>query len=99
MASGWYTFSNSVKAFPFETSRTFVETITEEFVVYPNPPSSRTNLTIPVSVETAETTGVSASYTAGGMTLSATMIDAENMDFLAATKDSEFWQLKAAFAF
>ena len=51
------------------------------------------------SVESAETTGVSASYTAGGMTLSATMIDAENMDFLAATKDSEFWQLKAAFAF
>jgi outer membrane protein OmpU len=51
------------------------------------------------SVETAETTGVSASYTAGGMTLSATMIDAENMDFLAATQDSEFWQLKAAFAF
>jgi len=54
---------------------------------------------ISASVETAETTGVSASYTAGGMTLSATMIDAENMDHLAATKDSDFWQLKAAFAF
>ena len=51
------------------------------------------------AVEDAETKGYSVAYTQGGMTLSATKIDAENADFLAATTDSEFWQLKAAFAF
>ena len=51
------------------------------------------------AVADAETKGYSVAYTQGGMTLSATMIDAENADFAAATTDSEFWQLKAAFAF
>jgi len=51
------------------------------------------------AVEDAEVKGISASYTAGGMTLSATKLDASNPDFTATTKDADFWQLKAAFAF
>jgi outer membrane protein OmpU len=51
------------------------------------------------AVEDVEIKGISASYTAGGMTLSATKIDVSNPDFTATTKDADFWQLKAAFAF
>ena len=48
----------------------------------------------------AEYSGVSASYTAGGMTISAKMIDAENVNHAnAATEDGEYWSLGLAFAF
>ena len=48
----------------------------------------------------AEFSGVNASYTAGGMTISAKMIDAENVNHgTAATEDGEYWSLGLAFAF
>ena len=48
----------------------------------------------------AEYSGVNASYTAGGMTISAKMIDAENVNHgTAATEDGEYWSLGLAFAF
>jgi outer membrane protein OmpU len=48
----------------------------------------------------AEYTGVNASYTAGGMTVSAKMIDAENVNHgTGATEDGEYWSLGLAFAF
>ena len=43
---------------------------------------------------------VSASYTAGGMTITATMADAANMDgTTTATQDRELWALGLSFAF
>ena len=48
----------------------------------------------------SEFTSMSASYTAGGMTLTATMQDAENIDgTTTATEDRERWALSASFAF
>ena len=48
----------------------------------------------------AEFSGVNASYTAGGMTISAKMIDAENVAHgTSATEDGEYWSLGLAFAF
>ena len=48
----------------------------------------------------AEYSGVNASYTAGGMTISAKMIDAENVNHgTGATEDGEYWSLGLAFAF
>jgi outer membrane protein OmpU len=48
----------------------------------------------------AEYSGINASYTAGGMTISAAMIDAENVDGSTnATADGEYWSLGLAFAF
>ena len=48
----------------------------------------------------AEFSGVNASYTAGGMTISAKMIDAENVAHgTGATEDGEYWSLGLAFAF
>jgi outer membrane protein OmpU len=50
--------------------------------------------------EDAEFKSISASYTAGGMTISASMQDAENIDgSTTATKDQERWALSASFAF
>ena len=47
-----------------------------------------------------EYTSISASYTAGGMTLSAAMQEAENMNgTTTATQDRERWALGASFAF
>jgi len=47
-----------------------------------------------------EYTSISASYTAGGMTISAAMQEAENMDgTTTATQDRERWALGASFAF
>ena len=49
---------------------------------------------------TAEYTGLSASYTAGGMTLSAGMYEAENANFgTGSEEDLEKWTLGASFAF
>ena len=49
---------------------------------------------------TAEYTGLSASYTAGGMTLSAGMYEAENANFgTGSQEDLEKWTLGASFAF
>ena len=48
----------------------------------------------------AEYSGVNASYTAGGMTVSAKMIDAENIVHgTGASEDGEYWSLGLAFAF
>ena len=47
-----------------------------------------------------ETTAISASYTAGGMTLTAAMNEIENIDgTTTATEDRERWALSASFAF
>ena len=52
------------------------------------------------STTDAEYSGVNASYTAGGMTISAKMIDAENVNHgTAAIEDGEYWSLGLAFAF
>ena len=45
-----------------------------------------------------EVTGVTASYTSGGMTLSGAMIDIDNQGFVSGTKE-EAWELGLAFAF
>jgi outer membrane protein OmpU len=48
----------------------------------------------------AEIDGISASYTAGGMTISASMYDAENLAYgTGANEDMEYWSLSASFAF
>jgi len=48
----------------------------------------------------AEYSGVNASYTAGGMTISAKMVDAENIAHgTAVTEDGEYWSLGLSFAF
>ena len=50
--------------------------------------------------QTADYSGLSASYTAGGMTLSAGMYEAENANFgTGSEKDLEKWTLGASFAF
>jgi outer membrane protein OmpU len=47
-----------------------------------------------------EVTGVTASYTAGGMTISGKMINADNIAFSSAvTSDQSMWELAASFAF
>ena len=47
-----------------------------------------------------EVSGVTASYTAGGMTISGKMINADNVAFAtAATSDTSMWELAASFAF
>ena len=47
-----------------------------------------------------EVSGVTASYTAGGMTISGKMINADNIGFSSnATKDQSMWELAASFAF
>ena len=52
------------------------------------------------ALEDVETSRISASYTAGGMTISATMDEIENMDgTTTATQDRERWALGASFAF
>ena len=58
-------------------------------------------ISTPTSSEVdAEFSGVNASYTAGGMTISAAMIDAENVAHgTASTEDGEYWSLGLAFAF
>jgi outer membrane protein OmpU len=53
-----------------------------------------------VGKEAADYTSVSASYTSGGMTLTATMAEADNIDgSTTATQDREMWALGASFAF
>ena len=48
----------------------------------------------------AEITGISFAYTAGGMTLSGSMKDGENLSYTTATvEDREQWTLGASFAF
>ena len=50
--------------------------------------------------EDVETTSLSASYTAGGMTITASMQEIENIDGTTnATEDRERWALGASFAF
>jgi len=48
-----------------------------------------------------EVTGVTASYTSGGMTISGTSVAADNVDGSATgtNNDNEFWKLAASFAF
>ena len=48
----------------------------------------------------AEIDGISASFTTGGITLSASMVDGENLAFgTASAQDVEYWSLGASFAF
>jgi len=48
----------------------------------------------------AEIDGISASYTAGGMTISASMYDGENLGYTTGSdEDIEYWALSASFAF
>ena len=48
----------------------------------------------------AEFTGIKGSYTAGGMTISAAMMDGDNIDHSTdADADGEYWSLGLAFAF
>jgi len=48
----------------------------------------------------AEYTGIKGSYTAGGMTISAAMMDGDNIDHSTdADADGEYWSLGLAFAF
>ena len=48
----------------------------------------------------AEVDGISASYTAGGMTISASMYDGENLAYTTGSdEDMEYWALSASFAF
>jgi outer membrane protein OmpU len=50
--------------------------------------------------ENAEFERLSASYTAGGMTLTVTTDEGENIDYsTTATKDQERWAISASFAF
>ena len=52
------------------------------------------------STTDAEYESISASYTAGGMTISASMKDAENVAYgTASNQDFEYWSLGASFAF
>tara|TARA_B100000965_G_scaffold354181_1_gene330527 strand:+ start:105 stop:1073 length:969 start_codon:yes stop_codon:yes gene_type:complete len=54
----------------------------------------------PGKAEDGEYSSISASYTAGGMTITAAMQDAENMDGTTTeTQDRERWALSASFAF
>jgi len=47
-----------------------------------------------------EVSGITASYTTGGMTISGKMINADNIGFsTAATADQSMWELAASFAF
>jgi len=47
-----------------------------------------------------EISGITASYTTGGMTISGTMIDADNTAMgTATTEDKQQWSLAASFAF
>ena len=47
-----------------------------------------------------EIDGIKASYTSGGMTISAAMMDGENLDYSTNTgADVEYWALGASFAF
>ena len=66
------------------------------------------NLSVTYGTETIEQTAlvdaeyskISASYTAGGMTISASMAEGENIDqTTAANEDVEYWSLGASFAF
>jgi outer membrane protein OmpU len=53
-----------------------------------------------VGLQDADYTSLSASYTSGGMTISATMAEADNIDgTTTATEDRELWALGASFAF
>ena len=53
-----------------------------------------------VGDQDAEITGISFSYTSGGMTLSGSMKDGENLSYTTATvEDREQWTLGASFAF
>lgn len=48
----------------------------------------------------AEIDGITASYTAGGMTISASRYDAENLAYTTGSdEDMEYWALSASFAF
>jgi outer membrane protein OmpU len=52
------------------------------------------------SATDAEVDGISASFTTGGVTISASMVDGENMDFSTSSgADVEYWALGASFAF
>jgi outer membrane protein OmpU len=61
---------------------------------------SETHVSGTAGDQDAEITGISFAYTAGGMTLSGSMKDGENLSYTTATvEDREQWTLGASFAF
>ena len=61
---------------------------------------SETHVSGTAGDQDAEITGISFSYTSGGMTLSGSMKDGENLSYTTATvEDREQWTLGASFAF
>jgi len=73
-------------------------TVSDELsIAYKNAEVETPNQT---SDQDQQTSGVTASYTAGGMTLSAKVATTDNVAFSsAATADEEIWSLSASFAF
>ena len=73
-------------------------TVSENISVsYGSEEISQPNLTTDQDIEVS---GITASYTAGGMTISGTMIDADNTAHgTATTEDKQQWSLAASFAF
>jgi outer membrane protein OmpU len=78
------------------TSYSVAYSITDEFSIEYG---SETHEQDDKSVD-AELDGISASFTTGGMTISASMIDGENLDYsTSSAADVEFFSLGASFAF
>ena len=78
------------------TSYSVAYTITDEFSVQYGSETHE----LDSSSTDAEIDGISASYTSGGMTITASMVDGENLAFgTASTEDIEYWSLGASFAF
>jgi len=73
-------------------------TISDELsVAYKNAVMETPNAT---SDNDQETSGITAAYTAGGMTISAKIANTDNEGYsTAATADEEIWSLGASFAF
>ena len=78
------------------TSYSVAYTITDEFSVQYGSETHE----LDSSSTDAEIDGISASFTTGGMTISASMVDGENLAFgTASTEDVEYWSLGVSFAF
>ena len=78
------------------TSYSLAYSITDEFSIEYG---SETHEQDDKSVD-AELDGISASFTTGGMTISASMIDGENLDYsTSSAAEVEFFSLGASFAF
>ena len=79
------------------TSMAVTYTVTDELsITYGQEESERGS----ASSEVAEISAISFAYTAGGMTISATSAEAENISYTTgSTEDQDYWGLTLAFAF